>query len=256
MCLKCNTKNYDPTMTTTLRNKFSSEAGGRWDKVKIALFAFITQKTITQNKVIDYDTSFLDDFEEVYDSNTQEYIIGGIILYYLLKTKWYSHYIDTVIDTSRTRTEASLLSQGIILQPTNLKSKELLHKSINQSILTHNSSAKQRLLAGMSQGLLANHSKKQLMEMVKLEINKNKNYLKTVVRTETVKAYNETILDVYESNGIDTVTSLVEWTTANNPCPICSSYKGQLFTLTEARGKLPQHMNCRCSWTSVNTNKN
>jgi len=108
----------------------------------------------------------------------------------------------------------------------------------------------------MSQGLLANHSKKQLMDMVKLEINKNKNYLKTVVRTETVKAYNETILDVYESNGIDTVTSLVEWTTASNPCPICSSYKGQLLTITEARGKIPQHMNCRCSWTYVNTNKN
>lgn len=34
-------------------------------------------------------------------------------------------------------------------------------------------------------------------------------------------------------------------------CPQCLPLDGQVFTIKEARGLIPRHVNCRCSWASV-----
>jgi SPP1 gp7 family putative phage head morphogenesis protein len=74
-----------------------------------------------------------------------------------------------------------------------------------------------------------------------------------IARTEIVRAYAEGTLDMFESLGIGSVTARVEFATQgdNLVCPRCAVLGGRVFTVTEARGKIPVHPNCRCDWLPV-----
>lgn len=64
-----------------------------------------------------------------------------------------------------------------------------------------------------------------------------------IARTEMQRAAAEGALDEYEQSG---VVKEVIWRTGPSPCPECAGLNGKTFTLSEARGKLPLHHNCRC----------
>jgi len=75
--------------------------------------------------------------------------------------------------------------------------------------------------------------------------------------TIVVATHAESILDYYNSIGITSVVPEievavpgVEFTTAGDDrvCPDCESLAGQRFLLIEARGIIPVHIGCRCSW--------
>lgn len=78
---------------------------------------------------------------------------------------------------------------------------------------------------------------------------------RTMARTETIRTHSEATLNRYERMlGPDAqVTGKAEWRTAGDDrvCPICEGLEGQTFALDEARGMLPIHPNCRCSWLPV-----
>ena len=74
----------------------------------------------------------------------------------------------------------------------------------------------------------------------------------TLARTEIIRAHAEGQLDGLESLGIEEVGVSVEWTTAGNPCPLCAPLKGMVLKISEARGMLPRHPNCRCAWRPAN----
>lgn len=102
---------------------------------------------------------------------------------------------------------------------------------------------------------------------------------RTFVRTETVRIYNEAALDALEALGETHVrvfaegvpgvrtdgvardyagiarlaTREVEYVTSGDDdvCPVCQIFDGEIFTLRQARGLIPQHPNCRCSFIPV-----
>jgi SPP1 gp7 family putative phage head morphogenesis protein len=73
---------------------------------------------------------------------------------------------------------------------------------------------------------------------------------RVLARTEIIHAHAEGTLDRLESEGFEEVTADVEWSTAGDSrvCPICASLEGNTYTIEEARGRLPQHPQCRCAW--------
>lgn len=80
---------------------------------------------------------------------------------------------------------------------------------------------------------------------------------KTIARTEIVRAHNEGQLEGLEQLGVEEVGVAVEWSTSGlgvtgrgypSPCPLCAPLQGIVLTIKEARGKLPRHPNCMCSW--------
>lgn len=75
----------------------------------------------------------------------------------------------------------------------------------------------------------------------------------TLARTEVINAHAEGTLDRFGELGIEEVSGEVEWqaTGDNRTCERCSSLQSRRFTLKEARGRLPQHPNCRCAWIPV-----
>src|SRR6185436_16300423 len=74
-----------------------------------------------------------------------------------------------------------------------------------------------------------------------------------IARTEIMHAHAEGKLDAFERLGISELGVEVEWSTAGDDhvCPICASMAGTTYTIKEARGLLPRHPNCRCTFIPV-----
>jgi SPP1 gp7 family putative phage head morphogenesis protein len=75
----------------------------------------------------------------------------------------------------------------------------------------------------------------------------------TIARTEIIHAHAEGQLDGYKLMGISEVSAEVEWSTAGDElvCPKCDELNGEVYSIDEARGKIPLHPNCRCAWKPV-----
>lgn len=71
-----------------------------------------------------------------------------------------------------------------------------------------------------------------------------------LARTEIVRSHNEASLNAYQEAGIEGVDVEAEFLTASDPCPECAALAaGGPYSIDEARGLIPVHPNCRCSWT-------
>jgi len=72
----------------------------------------------------------------------------------------------------------------------------------------------------------------------------------TIARTELIRAHAEGQLNGLEDMGVGEVGVEVEWATADDDavCPKCAELEGSTFSITEARGMIPLHPNCRCAF--------
>lgn len=84
-----------------------------------------------------------------------------------------------------------------------------------------------------------------------------------IARTELVRAHAEGQLDGMETMGVAHVGAAVEWSTSGlnlkdkkgrpkSPCALCKPLQGIVLTISEARGLLPRHPACLCSWIPAN----
>lgn len=78
---------------------------------------------------------------------------------------------------------------------------------------------------------------------------------RTIARTETIRAHNEAALNRYEGveDRLEGVTMLAEHVTAGDRrvCDECAALAGEVYTVKEARGRIPIHPNCRCTFVPV-----
>jgi len=58
---------------------------------------------------------------------------------------------------------------------------------------------------------------------------------------------NEGRLSAYTLAGV----KKVEFVAVPTHCPICDEFAGKIYTLSEAKGRIPVHPRCRCSWIAV-----
>ena len=71
-----------------------------------------------------------------------------------------------------------------------------------------------------------------------------------IARTEIIHAHAEGQLDAFKRLGVEELGVKAEWSTAGDDrvCPLCGANEGKIFTIDEARGLIPLHPNCRCTW--------
>lgn len=70
-----------------------------------------------------------------------------------------------------------------------------------------------------------------------------------IARTESTRVAAEGVLNNYESKDVNKVRFLASL--SNRTCPICEGLNGQIFNLNEARGVIPVHTSCRCTWIAL-----
>ncbi len=103
------------------------------------------------------------------------------------------------------------------------------------------------LAQGMVEGRSAREIAKQMTDDIKgLE----RQRALVIARTEVIYAHAEGQLDSFEELGVEELGVEAEWSTAGDDrvCPQCSGMEGQTFNMKEARGLIPLHPNCRCTW--------
>jgi SPP1 gp7 family putative phage head morphogenesis protein len=70
-----------------------------------------------------------------------------------------------------------------------------------------------------------------------------------IARTESTRVANQGTLDNYENKKVEKV----RWLAVNdeNTSDICQENNGKVFTIDEAQGLIPAHINCRSTWIPV-----
>lgn len=73
---------------------------------------------------------------------------------------------------------------------------------------------------------------------------------RTLARTEIIAAHADSTLTTYDEANVLGVDVEAEWTATddNAVCEICSAMQGTTYTISEARGLIPAHPNCRCAF--------
>jgi SPP1 gp7 family putative phage head morphogenesis protein len=76
-----------------------------------------------------------------------------------------------------------------------------------------------------------------------------------ITRTEIINAHANGQLDAFQKLGIDQLGIKAEFSTAGDDrvCPICQALEGQTYTVEEARGIIPVHPACRCTFIPLET---
>lgn len=81
----------------------------------------------------------------------------------------------------------------------------------------------------------------------------SRNRATKLARTETIRAFNEAALNRYETLGVDSVTTLVEFETADDSrvCAECRALEGNRYSIEKAHGLIPVHPQCRCTFIPI-----
>ena len=75
-----------------------------------------------------------------------------------------------------------------------------------------------------------------------------------IARTEIIRAHSEGQLDAMDKLGVEEVGVMVEWSTAGDDrvCQLCLPLEAVVMKIAEARGIIPRHPQCRCTWIPAN----
>lgn len=97
------------------------------------------------------------------------------------------------------------------------------------------------------------HPRKVAKEMDE-ELDLGRNRCEMIARTELMRVHAEGTLDAMADMGVKKVGAMVEWSTAGDSrvCPECEALEGKLFDIDDARGEIPVHPRCRCTWLPYN----
>lgn len=106
---------------------------------------------------------------------------------------------------------------------------------------------------GLADGLVRGLSPREIArDLVKSLDGVGLNRALTIARTEIVRAHAEGQLDGFETLGVDEIGVAAEWSSVADACPMCAPLDGVVMKVSEARGLLPRHPNCRCAWIPAN----
>lgn len=120
------------------------------------------------------------------------------------------------------------------------------------------SQIKRELIDGLTQGLQPKEVARRLNDRVD-KIGKTR--ANTIAQTETIRAHAEGQLDGLERMGLDEIGVMSEWTTSGlgisgkgnpSPCELCAPLDGLVLKVSEARGLIPRHPNCKCTFKPAN----
>jgi len=155
------------------------------------------------------------------------------------------NYLDFTAGTKEAFIESAFLG------PTAVGQLEALHNRAFGELRGVTGSMGQSMGRVLADGLAAGSSADALADrlneqMVILENTR----VKMIARTEIIRSHAEGQLDAFERMGVEQLTVMAEWHTAQDGkvCRKCGPLQGMVLRIGEARGMLPRHPNCRCSW--------
>lgn len=111
-----------------------------------------------------------------------------------------------------------------------------------------------KLTRGLADGLVQGKNPRDIANDLRKQVGLSKGRAELIAHTEIVRAHSEGQLTALEQLGVEEIGVAVEWSTSGrgNVCPLCASLQGVVLKVSEARGILPRHPRCSCTWIPAN----
>lgn len=259
----------DPTRTGDLRKRFMADMFHRFERLKRAIRAEMRSSGLITNAG---GYEFLSDADKVRKFNVwlKQQVAAGVLQTTGPKDDpWTLSYVREAYRRGQSK------AFDKVRRP-ELGTKQAKYQGTKEEFLRHSFQAKVatekvRLLATRSYeelnaisaqmgnaisrelvfGLLAGNGADEIAEALVEQVDgMERGRARTLARTEIVYAHAEGSLDAFQNLGVEEVGAEVEFSTAddNIVCPKCDALNGEVYTIQQARGRIPVHPNCRCSW--------
>ena len=277
----------DPSNTKTLRAKFESEMNARYSRLKgIINQAIITNDVfgLKSRQFGDAAAVVLTDavapparafeFSRSADKVTQfmgwlteqqdELILGvtqGAAVANSAETAWTSTYIEASYtkglsgSASKMRKEgASIASSWVntaFQRPIHADRLGLAYTRTFTELDGITKTMDQQISRILAQGIGEGRGPYDIARQINERVDKiGRTRSRMLARTEVINAHADASLNAYQEAGLEGVEVEAEWLTAADPCPECDALsRGGPYTISEARGLIPVHPNCRCAWS-------
>lgn len=134
--------------------------------------------------------------------------------------------------------------------PVAKKTLELLYTRAYDQFEGVDSEMARKMSRILSDGFLRGEGPREIARKLRNEVGMTKERALRIARTEIIHAQAEGQLDAMEMLGHDRIGVLAEYSTAHNDavCPKCAALDGLVMEIADARGLIPVHPNCRCTF--------
>lgn len=270
----------DPTRTTVLRRKFEQEAGRRFAKLAEAIRKAVVQQDVlglSSNAVatglnpgqfrFDRDPQKVAAFMEWLDRMEREHILEtqpGVPLTTAAQTAWTQKYIQTAYRKGMATAASNVRKAGAQVaddyvassfnKPIHADKVGLIYIRAYSALKGVTAEMDKQISGILASGIAAGENPKVIAKDMADRVAKiGKTRAKVIARTEVISAHAEGALNSYKEAQIEGVHADVEFSTAGDSrvCSQCKSLNGREYTVEGARGVIPVHPNCRCSWLPV-----
>jgi len=271
----------DPTKTSTVRQKYIAALNKRWRAVKKLNRQALKTTPLIQNndpmlviEGFDPETitrNYMAWMERVEDAKVLEVVRDGNGAV-IERTGWQDVFVRNAYLRGVVQSDLVLRrlgQQSIPLTVGNILSDPVHSDALNrlynvnydalQTVInaTNDDMAillRQTLTQGYADQLTIRQLSKAIQEVIEGRINAVAMHRsRMIARTEIIAAHADATLNTFENRGILTVRGNAEILTAgdNRVCSICSGLQGVIFSIARARGIIPIHPQCRCTWIPV-----
>lgn len=271
----------DPTRTTLLRRKFMVEMKKRFTAVskdikKVLVdtdaLGVINPKAMLLN--VDFQAwRFATDTNKVksFRDWLEKRVNAGVLEHTGTGKPWLSTYIESAykkgavksyVDTHPDLGNSKQFYLGgknqfltsSFAAPEAVSKIEFLYTRAYDQLKDITSQMSQQISMILADGLVAGYSPYRIAKEMSDKISKiTRTRALVISRTEIIRAHAEGQLDSLVRLGIKEVGAEVEWSTAGDEvvCPLCADLEGRIYKISEARGLIPLHPNCRCAWLPI-----
>lgn len=255
----------DPTRTKTLRRKFKAEGRKRTRRLRANVRHLIAREDVFGLKLLNTRWALnpvdqqLDLFGEWFRREIDDELLdspGGVL--------WSSEFIEEAYEKGVLRGFADVkrspfepqfpAAQEEFLRATRVARQsqiELLKKRSFKNLRGIGDVYDQVIVSELAEGLNRGDSASSIANRLNARIRGvSKTRLEALAETEVTRFHAEGQLDAFEQLGIEEVDVLAEWRTAGDfaVCPQCRSLQGVVLKIKKARGLIPRHPRCRCSF--------
>ncbi len=263
----------DPTRTATIRHRFVVDLRRRFRKLRDAVIDFMVEQdalglmprtrliVMVQPREFEFrtDPGKLQAFKEWLETTIQSDVLSGKDLSVYIKDAFQRGLLNAFFASKRTlelSDEAREIAQDqflreIFSRPDIFSKLQLLGPRALEDLKGVTAQMATEMSRILVKGMIDGSSPDQIAaEMVERIDSLAESRALAIARTEVIAAHAEGQLDAFERLGVRSIGVRAEWSTAGDDrvCPQCSPMEGQTFTIEEARGLIPLHPNCRCSW--------
>lgn len=261
---------YDPSGTGPLRRKFMVQMNAKFTELSRRVYRRLTidnnyglnTNSLIVNSPYDFPSSHehLEQFRQWLITQMSD------LLYPEDADSWWAEYVKQGWQQGAKKAydawkEPSEFLRSSFNQPVSINKVRILASRVLSELKGLTGDMATKMSRSLVDGLTQGWSPRDVARDMAKQIEISRPRALTIARTETVRAHAEGQLDTLEGLGMDQVGVAVEWSVSGvgitrkknpSPCAVCAPMQGVVFTLQEARGMIPRHPNCMCSFIPAN----